>query len=305
MRIDRHPRPVLTTLSAAALVALLLSGCAGTSAGQPSAAVVTVTSFVPAKPGTPGTHGKPRVKPPAPAITSSSVAVEPTPDLQSPADSGDRAGSTGPDGVVGPGSTTSLPAGPGRTSGGKATGGKPSGDTKTVTPPGSLSTGNLIAAATSAAAAAGVAPADPDTPGPQTGAACPADKKYVNEVPTGLRSDVVTAWQQAVAAGKRNGITLCLNDGKRSRAQQQAQFDDYAARYGEDVARQLVLPPEKSAHVVGIAVDAQPADAYQWLQSTKGSLGFCRIYDNEPWHFEYNPAYRTEGCPARLPEPEG
>ncbi len=108
-----------------------------------------------------------------------------------------------------------------------------------------------------------------------------------------------------MARAKAQGVTLCLNDGKRSRAQQQAQFDQYKEQYGEEVARQLVLPPDKSAHVRGDAVDAQPAAGYQWLQATKGSLGFCRIYDNEAWHFEFDPAYKTDGCPARLPKPEG
>lgn len=146
-------------------------------------------------------------------------------------------------------------------------------------------------------------PADPDTPGPDTGPACTADHAYVNEAPTGLRSDVITAWKAVVLAGKSKGITVCLNDGKRSRAQQLAQYEEYVEQYGKEVADQLVLPPNKSAHVIGIAVDVQPAEAYQWLQSTKGALGFCRIYDNEAWHFEYNPAYRTQGCPARLPQP--
>ncbi len=126
----------------------------------------------------------------------------------------------------------------------------------------------------------------------------------MNEASTGLRSDVRTAWATVVKDGKRHGITVCLNDGKRSRAQQLAQYQDYVEQYGKAVADQLVLPPNKSAHVIGIAVDVQPAKAYQWLQSTKGSLGFCRIYDNEAWHFEFNPAYRTAGCPARLPKPE-
>jgi hypothetical protein len=175
----------------------------------------------------------------------------------------------------------------------------------TGTPPGSLSTdGDLIAAATSAAAAAGVAPADPDTPGPASGPPCTADAKYVNEKPTGLRSDVITAWHKAVSRAAADGITLCLNDGKRSRAQQQAQYDEYLDEYGKQVADQLVLQPNKSAHVVGIAIDVQPASAYRWLQATDGSLGFCRIYDNEAWHFEFNPDYRSTGCPARLPEPE-
>jgi hypothetical protein len=162
----------------------------------------------------------------------------------------------------------------------------------------------LLKDAIGLAAAAGVEPADPDTPGPETGPPCPADHAYVNEASTGLRSDVRTAWATVVKDGKRLGITVCLNDGKRSRAQQLAQYQDYVEQYGKAVADQLVLPPNKSAHVIGIAVDVQPAKAYQWLQSTKGSLGFCRIYDNEAWHFEFNPAYRTAGCPARLPKPE-
>jgi LAS superfamily LD-carboxypeptidase LdcB len=114
---------------------------------------------------------------------------------------------------------------------------------------------------------------------------------------------VIAGWQKATKTAAAAGITLCLNDGKRSRAQQQAQFDDYAEQYGEQVAEQLVLPPNKSAHVVGIAIDVQPADGYRWLQNTAGSLGFCRMYDNEPWHFEFNPAYTHTGCPDRLPEP--
>lgn len=173
-----------------------------------------------------------------------------------------------------------------------------------TTPPGTPSTGDLIAAATSEAAAAGVAPANPDTPGPDSGPPCPANSKYVNEKPTGLRTDVIAAWQKAVSTAADQGITLCLNDGKRSRGQQQAQYQEYVEEYGTKVANELVLPPNKSAHVIGIAVDVQPADGYQWLQATAGSLGFCRIYDNEPWHFEFNPAYRSDGCPARLPEPE-
>ena len=115
---------------------------------------------------------------------------------------------------------------------------------------------------------------------------------------------MAAAWRNVVAKGKKSDIVVCLNDGKRSRAQQQAQFDAYVEQYGKEVAEQLVLPPDRSAHVLGVAVDVQPAEAYQWLQSTKGSLGFCRIYDNEPWHFEYDPAFVSKGCPDRLPKPE-
>ena len=178
------------------------------------------------------------------------------------------------------------------------------GSSATAHPPTSA-VGDAWQQAAAAAAAAGVSPADPDADGPEHGPSCPADPQYSNEATTGLRSDVAAAWTVTVAAAKAAGVTLCLNDGKRSRAQQQAQFDTYVKEYGEEVAKQLVLPPDKSAHVIGIAVDVQPAAGYQWLQGTAGSLGFCRIYDNEPWHFEYHPGDAHEGCPKRLPAPLG
>lgn len=143
-----------------------------------------------------------------------------------------------------------------------------------------------------------------DTAGPETGPKCATNAEYVDEAPTGLRSDVVAGWRAIEKAANADGVIVCLNDGKRSTAQQQAQYDEYVKRYGAEAADQLVLPPDKSAHVTGNAIDVQPQPAYRWLQATKGRLGFCRIYDNEPWHFEYDVAYFRAGCPARLPKPE-
>lgn len=159
------------------------------------------------------------------------------------------------------------------------------------------------AAVSAAAAAAGTASADPDTPGEDDGARCPGNEQYAAEQPTGMRADVAAAWLAVAAAGEAQGITMCLADGKRSRAQQQATYDDYVVQFGQAMADQYVLPPEKSAHVQGLAVDVQPYAAYTWLEGTAGRLGFCRIYDNEAWHFEYNPSFPGDGCPARLPHP--
>lgn len=125
----------------------------------------------------------------------------------------------------------------------------------------------------------------------------------MDEDPTGLRSDVAVGWRSIEKEANADGVIVCLNDGKRSVAQQQGQYDLYVKEYGKQVADQLVLPPSKSAHVLGIAIDVQPQQAYQWLQNTRGRLGFCRVYDNEPWHFEYDVKYFAEGCPARLPKP--
>jgi len=162
---------------------------------------------------------------------------------------------------------------------------------------------SVAVAVAAAAAAAGTDGADPDTPGEDGGARCPGNEQYAAEQPTGMRADVAAAWLIVAAAGEAQGITVCLADGKRSRAQQQATYDDYVVQYGQAMADQYVLPPEKSAHVLGLAVDVQPYAAYTWLERTRGQLGFCRIYDNEAWHFEYDGQFADNGCPARLPHP--
>lgn len=149
---------------------------------------------------------------------------------------------------------------------------------------------------------------DPDVsrnlPGPEGSTKCATNSSYYDEAPTGLRPDVSTAWHNVEKGANADGIIVCLNDGKRSVAQQQHQYDEYVKDYGTAVADELVLKPDKSAHVVGIAIDVQPAAAYQWLQATKGSYGFCRIYDNEAWHFEYDVKYFTHGCPPRQAHPQ-
>lgn len=145
---------------------------------------------------------------------------------------------------------------------------------------------------------------DPDTPGAVGGAACATDPAYFDEDPAGMAPAALAAWTAVVQAAAAEGVVLCLHDGKRSAAQQQAQYDEYVELYGVEVADQLVLPWEKSAHVTGYAVDVHPASAFSWLQARAGVDGWCRIYDNEPWHFEFADEYRA-GCPTRLPKPQG
>ena len=151
--------------------------------------------------------------------------------------------------------------------------------------------------------AAAVPPADVNTPGPDDGPPCAVAPQYSDEPPTGLRPDVLAAWVAVKKYAKSQGVVLCLNDGKRSAAQQLALYHQYVQQFGKAAADSYVLPPTKSAHVKGYAVDVQPAVAYRWLQATSGRYGWCRIYDNEAWHFEYSRDYRITGCPARLPMP--
>jgi hypothetical protein len=145
-----------------------------------------------------------------------------------------------------------------------------------------------------------------EVPGPETGQVCPLDGRYVDERPDGLRPDVLRAWQRLRAAAGGQGVGLCLNDGKRSVAQQRREFEDAVRRFGNaEPAARYVLPPEKSMHVTGIAVDVQPLESAAWVERHGPALGWCRRYLNEEWHFEHDPAYATSGCPAMLPSASG
>lgn len=163
--------------------------------------------------------------------------------------------------------------------------------------------GRLVLVRTPVAGAAAAIPAQ--VPGPATGPVCPEDDRYVDEPPTGLLPDVLAAWERLESAARAEGVVLCLNDGKRSTFQQQAEFDEAVRRFGtEELAAKYVLPPERSAHVVGRAVDVQPHSSAAWVEQEGAALGWCRRYANEYWHFEYDPAYAA-GCPELLPSATG
>jgi hypothetical protein len=145
-----------------------------------------------------------------------------------------------------------------------------------------------------------------EMPGPETGPACPLDARYVDEPPDRLPPDTLAAWQRLRTAAGADGVQLCLNDGKRSRDQQAQQFADAVQQFGSaELASEYVLQPDESMHVVGIAVDIQPLASAGWVERNGAALGWCRRYENEPWHFEYDPAYASSGCPPLLPTATG
>lgn len=145
-----------------------------------------------------------------------------------------------------------------------------------------------------------------DIPGPADGPVCELDERYVDEEPDGLPDAVHAAWQRLAAAAEKDGVHLCVHDGKRSRAQQQAEFDEAVEKFGtRELAARYVLPPEESMHVKGKAVDVQPLSSAAWVEEHGGALGWCRRYENEPWHFEYDPDYASGGCPALEPSATG
>jgi D-alanyl-D-alanine carboxypeptidase len=116
-----------------------------------------------------------------------------------------------------------------------------------------------------------------------------------------LRSAMQDAAHDAIA----DGVDFVLTSGWRSAAYQQHLLDEAVSEYGSaEAAGEFVLPPEKSRHVTGEAVDVGYTDANSWLSQHGDDYGLCQIYANEMWHFEL--ATDPGGqCPAQLPNAHG
>ena len=54
---------------------------------------------------------------------------------------------------------------------------------------------------------------------------------------------------------------------------------------------------------LGDAVDLGPAAARSWLAEHGARYGLCRVYANEPWHFELRPDAVRHGCPRPYADP--
>jgi len=296
--VTARPRDpgIRRALALTAVAAVLLTGCgSGNDAG-----VVTMTTKVPAPLIPPSITSQPST-PGAQSVRSAAGAgLKPSSAASSAASSASTASSAASS--TASGAATMPPVSGQRSSAPSKAGTSPARTPKSGEPStGPTAPTRLLPA--SQIPTANAAPVSPETPGPETGPKCAANAAYVDEQPTGLRSDVIRAWRNVEKYANADGIIVCLNDGKRSRAQQQAQYDQYLKQYGKQAADQLVLTPDKSSHVTGIAIDVQPAAAFRWLQATKGALGLCRTFDNEGWHFEYDVSY-FKGCPPRKPRPE-
>lgn len=130
--------------------------------------------------------------------------------------------------------------------------------------------------------------------GPLGGAAVPAA--------TGLDTELERRFAGAVEAASADGIEMTLTSGWRSAEDQAALVELTLAKHGSaEEAHRWVLPPERSAHVAGLAIDVGPTDGALWLEQHGAEHGLCRVYANELWHFE--PAVEPGGtCPDLLPD---
>lgn len=119
-----------------------------------------------------------------------------------------------------------------------------------------------------------------------------------------LDPDLLQALRRAASAAGASGVEILVESGWRSPAYQERLLREAVARYGsEEEAARWVATPERSAHVSGDAVDVEPEAAAAWLAEHGAAYGLCRVYDNEPWHFELRTQAVTAGCPPTYADP--
>lgn len=112
------------------------------------------------------------------------------------------------------------------------------------------------------------------------------------------------ALRRAATDAADDGVEFVVNSGWRSPAYQEELLDEAVAKYGSRAeAARWVATPATSAHVSGDAVDIGHSDATAWLSRYGAEYGLCRIYGNEPWHFELRPDAVSHGCPRMYADP--
>jgi hypothetical protein len=112
------------------------------------------------------------------------------------------------------------------------------------------------------------------------------------------------ALRRAAADAAGAGVELHVDSGWRSRAYQAHLLQQAIATYGSAAeAARWVATPDTSAHVSGDAIDIGNADGTAWLSSRGAAYGLCRIYANEPWHWELRPEAADHGCPSMYADP--
>lgn len=115
---------------------------------------------------------------------------------------------------------------------------------------------------------------------------------------------LLRALRAAAREAADDGLTLVVDSGWRSAAYQRRLLDEAVVTYGSEAeAARWDAPPERSLHVSGDAVDIGPSAAAAWLGEHGAAHGLCRIYDNEPWHFELRPGAAEEGCLQTYADP--
>jgi hypothetical protein len=138
---------------------------------------------------------------------------------------------------------------------------------------------------------------------------------FDDEVPAvaKLDPDLLNALRHAARDAARDGVKILVNSGWRSPAYQRHLLHEAVSKYGsKGKATRWVATPDTSSHVSGDAVDIGPSRATAWLSKHGAEYGLCRVYRNEPWHYELRPEARrpreanrtnADGCPPMYADP--
>ena len=129
---------------------------------------------------------------------------------------------------------------------------------------------------------------------------------FDNEVPGVAKLDpaLLGALRRAATDAAGEGVKFVVNSGWRSPAYEDQLRREAIAKYGSEAeAARWVGTGTTSAHVSGDAVDIGPAGATSWLSAHGAAYGLCRIYGNEPWHYELRPEAIAHGCPPTYSDP--
>lgn len=95
-----------------------------------------------------------------------------------------------------------------------------------------------------------------------------------------MRPDVAAAFDRMASAARAAGLSLSVNSGFRSDAEQ-------ARLFAAHPDPKWVAPPGTSLHRYGTELDLGPPAAYAWLAANARRFGFIKRYAWEPWHFGY------------------
>ena len=141
----------------------------------------------------------------------------------------------------------------------------------------------------------------PTAPGESDGAVTRAVRVFDADIPAVANLDpgLRRALRRAARDAARDGVEIVVNSGWRSREYQKQLLRDAVAKYGsQKAAVRWVATPDTSAHVSGDAVDIGPSHATGWLSTHGADYGLCRVYRNEPWHYELRREASEDGCPS-------
>lgn len=96
----------------------------------------------------------------------------------------------------------------------------------------------------------------------------------------GMRPDVAAAFDRMAVVAARAGLTLIVNSGFRSDAEQ-------AALFAAHPDPRWVAPPGHSLHRCATELDLGPESAYGWLAANASRFGFVQRYSWEAWHYGF------------------